>query len=197
MCFKQDGAISMLNNKLLKVVNYFTYLGSNIISSENNVKIHIGKAWTILPNCGCVSTIVWLHHQDFEKAQGCCVLLWTNPGSSPSQKKQLYGYLPPIWQTIQIRWTRLVGHSWKSRDKLISKVFLWATTQGRPNAGQHTKTYIHQFCADAGCQLENLPRVINNRDGWRERVRGIHASSMTWWFHINVPEWNTKLNSSC
>ena len=35
-------------------------------------------------------------------------------------KHQLYGHLPPITKTIQVRRTRHAGHCWRSRDELIS-----------------------------------------------------------------------------
>ena len=44
----QDGAISSLNGKTLKLVGQFVYLGSNISSTETNVNIHISKAWTAI-----------------------------------------------------------------------------------------------------------------------------------------------------
>ena len=40
-------------------------------------------------------------------------------------KHQLYGHLPPITKTIQVRWTRHAGDCWRSRDELISDVLLW------------------------------------------------------------------------
>ena len=40
-------------------------------------------------------------------------------------KHQLYGHLPPIMKTIQVRPTRHAGHCWRSRDELISDVLLW------------------------------------------------------------------------
>ena len=46
MCFKQRGTISTLSGKLLKLVDQITYLSSNISSTENDVNICIGKAWT-------------------------------------------------------------------------------------------------------------------------------------------------------
>ena len=46
-------------------------------------------------------------------------------------KQQLYGYLPPITKTIQIRQTRHVGHCWRSRDKLISYVLSWTSSHGQ------------------------------------------------------------------
>ena len=36
VCFKQDGAISTINGKCLKIVDQFAYLGSNISSTESN-----------------------------------------------------------------------------------------------------------------------------------------------------------------
>ena len=42
-----------------------------------------------------------------------------------STKHQLYGHLPPITKTIQVRRTRHAGHWWRSRDELISDVLLW------------------------------------------------------------------------
>ena len=43
----------------------------------------------------------------------------------PPTKQQLYGHLPPITKTIQIRRTRHVGHCWRIKDELISDVLLW------------------------------------------------------------------------
>ena len=37
-------------------------------------------------------------------------------------RHQLYGHLPPITLTIQVRRTRHAGHCWRSRDELISDV---------------------------------------------------------------------------
>ena len=51
-------------------------------------------------------------------------------------RNQLYGHLPPITKTIQVRRTRHVGHCWRSRDELISDVLLWTPTYGRAKAGR-------------------------------------------------------------
>ena len=37
-------------------------------------------------------------------------------------RHQLYGHLPPITKTIQVRRTRHAGHCWRWKDKLISDV---------------------------------------------------------------------------
>ena len=43
-------------------------------------------------------------------------------------------------------------------------------------------TYIQQLCEDTGCNPEDLPKAMNDREKWRERVRDIRAGSTTWWW---------------
>ena len=43
-------------------------------------------------------------------------------------RHQLYGHLPPITKTIQVRRARHAGHCWRSKDELISDVLLWTPT---------------------------------------------------------------------
>ena len=92
-------------------------------------------------------------------------------------RHQLYGHLPPITKTIQVRQTRHAGHCWRSRDELIRDVLLWIPTHGRAKAGRPARTYIQQLCEDTGCCPEDLPRAMNDREEWRERVRDIRATS--------------------
>ena len=97
-------------------------------------------------------------------------------------RHQLYGHLPPITKTIQVRRTRHTGHCWRSRDELIRDVLLWIPTHGRAKAGRPARTYIQQLCEDTGCCPEDLPRAMNDRVEWRERVRDIRAASTIWWW---------------
>ena len=97
-------------------------------------------------------------------------------------KQQLYSHLPPIRKTIKIRQTRQEGHCWRSRDELISDVLLWTPSNGRAKAGYPARTYIQQLCADTGCSPEDLPKAMDDREVWRERVRNIHADSVIWWW---------------
>ena len=94
-------------------------------------------------------------------------------------KHQLYGHLPPITKSIQVRRSRHAGQCWRSRDDLISDVLLWTPTYGRAKAGRPARTYIQQLCEDTGCSPENLPEAMNDREKWRERARDIHASDTT------------------
>ena len=95
-------------------------------------------------------------------------------------RHQLYGHLPPITKTIQVRRTRHAGHCWRSRDELIRDVLLWIPTHAK--AGRPARTYIQQLCEDTGCCPEDLPRAMNDREEWRERVRDIRAASTIWWW---------------
>ena len=47
------------------------------------------------------------------------------------------------------------------------------------NAGRPARTYIQQLCEDTGCNPEDLPEAMNNRDKWREMVRDIRAGGTT------------------
>ena len=92
---------------------------------------------------------------------------------------QLYGHLPPITKTIQVRRTRHAGHCWRSKDELISDVLLWTPTHGCASVGRPARTYIQQLCEDTGCNPEDLPEAMSDREKWRETVRDIRAGGAT------------------
>ena len=97
-------------------------------------------------------------------------------------KQQLYGHLPPITKTIQVRQTRHAGHCWRSKAELIRDVLLWPSSHGRAKAGKPARTYQQQLCADTGCDLEDLPEAMDDREGWQERMRDIRTDGATWWW---------------
>ena len=94
-------------------------------------------------------------------------------------RHQLYGHLPPITKTIQVRRTRHTGHCWRSRDELVSDVLLWTPTYGQAKPGRPARTYIQQLCEDTGCSPDDLPEAMNDREKRRAGVRDIRATSMT------------------
>ena len=55
-------------------------------------------------------------------------------------RHQLYGHLPPITKTIQVRRTRLAGHSWRSRDQLIR-----GCTRGVMVKAMHCGIVVREF----------------------------------------------------
>ena len=48
MCFNQRDDISTLNGGPLKLVDKFTYLGSSILSTKNDINMRLAKAWTAI-----------------------------------------------------------------------------------------------------------------------------------------------------
>ena len=98
-------------------------------------------------------------------------MLWAILNKSWRQhptRHQLYGHLPPISKTVQVRRTRHAGHCWRSRDELIGDVLLWTPTHGRAKAGRPARTYIQQLCEDTGCSPEDLPEAMNDKKVARE-----------------------------
>ena len=48
-------------------------------------------------------------------------------------------------------------------------------------------TYISYVRIRDGCSPEDLPEAMNDGEKWRERVRDIRASSMTWSYYYPTP----------
>ena len=78
-------------------------------------------------------------------------------------KQYLYGHLPPASKTIQLKRTCLVRHCLRSKDKLISDVFLWSSSHGRVSVNQ-TRTYLQRLCSDTVYSLEDLPESMDDKD---------------------------------
>ena len=107
-----------------------------------------------------------------------CILLraiLNRSWQQPPTRRQLYGHLPPITKTIQARRTRHAGHCWRSKDEIVSDVLQWTPAHGQSKAGRPARTFIQQLCDDTGCNTEDLPKAMNDRETWRERVRDIRA----------------------
>ena len=79
-------------------------------------------------------------------------------------KHQLYGHQLPITKTIQARRNRHAGHCLGSKGELISDVVLWTPAYGQAKAGRPARTYIQQLTEDTGCNPEDLPEAMNNRE---------------------------------
>ena len=208
MCYNQKGDISTLDGTPLKLVDKFTYLGSSVASIEKDIDTRLRKAWTAINRLSIIwkSDLADKMKRSFFQAVVASILLygcttWTltkrlektldgnytrmlrailnKSWRQHPKRDQLYGHLPPIMKTIQVRRTRHAGHCWRSRDELISDVLLWTPTHGRAKAGRPARTYIQQLCEDTGCCPEDLPEAMNDREKWQERVRDIHATSTT------------------
>ena len=114
----------------------------------------------------------------------------TKPWRQHPTKQLLYGHLLLILKTFQIRRTRLAGYCWRSKDEPISDVLRLTPSHGRAKVERPARTYLQQLCTDTGYSLEDLPRAIDGRDEWQQRVREIHASEISWcwwgWWYMYI-----------
>ena len=164
MCFNQTGDISTQDGTSLKLVHKFTYQGSSVSSTEKDINTRLIQAWTAIDKLliiwksdltdkmkcsffqaavrsillyGCIA---WMLRKRLEKkldsnyTRMLRAILNKSWRQHPT-RHQLYGHLPPITITIQVRRTRHAGHCWRSRHELISDVLLWTPIYGRAKAG--------------------------------------------------------------
>ena len=101
-------------------------------------------------------------------------VLATTPHETPTIRT-----LAPHHENYTSQTNRHAGHCWRSKDELISDVLLWTPTYGCAKVGRPARTYIQQLCEDTGCNPEDLPEAMNDREKWRERVRDIRAGGAT------------------
>ena len=206
--YNQTGNIATLDGASLKLVDKFTYLGSSVSSTEKDIDTRLTKAWTAIDRLSIIwkSDLTDKMKRSFFQATVVSILLygcttWTltkrlerrldgnytrmlravlnKSWRQHPTRLQLYGHLPPITKTIQVRRTRHAGHCWRSKDELISDVLLWTPTHGCARVGRPARTYIQQLCEDTGCNPEDLPEAMNDREKWRETVRDIRAGGAT------------------
>ena len=132
MCYNQTGDITTLDGTPLKLVDKFTYLGSSVSSTEKDIDTRLTKEWIAIDKL----LIIWKSDLtdkmkcSFFQAAVVSILLygcttWTltkqlekkldgNYTRMLRAKHQLFGHLPPIAKTIQVRRTRHAGraHKW-------------------------------------------------------------------------------------
>ena len=205
MCFNQTGDFSTLDGTSLKLVDKFTYQGSSVSSTEKDIDTRLTKAWTAIDRLSIIwkSDLADKMKCSFFQTAVVSILLygcttWTlikrlkkkldgnysrmlrailnKSWRQHPTRHQLYGHLPPVTKTIQVRRTRDAGHCWRSRDELIRDVLLWTPTYGQAKAGRPARTYIQQLCEDTRCSPEDLPETMNDWEKRWERVRDIRAS---------------------
>ena len=207
MTFNVNSDIRSLNQTLLKLVEEFIYLGSNIASSEKDVEVRIAKAWAALDKLATIwnSNLPEKTKRDFFRATVELVLIygsstWTLTKSLLKRldgtytrmlrvvlniswrehptKERLYGKLPPLSSTIIKTRMRFAGHVLRNKDELASEVITWQPRRGRSNVGRPHKTYHQQLIEDAGCQTtQELETLMADRDIWREKIRLVRVSN--------------------
>ena len=134
MCYNQTGDISTQIGTPLKLVDKFTYLGSSVSSIEKDIDTRLTKAWTAIDRLSIIwkSELTDKMKRSFFQAAVVSILLygcttWTltkrlekkldgnytrmlrvilnKSWRQQPTRHQLYGHLPPIMKTIQVRRT--------------------------------------------------------------------------------------------
>ena len=199
MNLNQTGTVKTIADKPLKEAERFIYLGSEISSTANDIKIRIGKAWDAVDK---MSSIWKLSLSDdlkrrFFRAVVEPVLLygsttWTllkshiksldgtytrmlrailnKSWKEHPTKYELYASIPPITDTIKERRMRFAGHCYRSKDELISSLLFWTPAHGYTSVGRPYKTFIDVLSEDAGLNPAELKIAMQDRDDWRRRV---------------------------
>ena len=132
MCYHQTGDISTLDGTSLKLVDKFAYLGSSVSSTEKDIDTRLTKAWTAIDRLSIIwksdltdkmkcsffqaavvsillyGCTTWTLTKRLKKkldgnyARNLRVILNKSWRQHPT-RHQLYGHLPPITKTIQVR----------------------------------------------------------------------------------------------
>ena len=195
-----EGDLVTLNSGKLKMVDDFQYLGSRIASTEKDIIMRIGKAWSALQKLN----VIWksrpkrqlkinLFRATVETVLAYDATTWTLTKSltrridrvytrmlraaldeswkTHTTNKELYGNIPPISQTIIERRLQLSGHCLRATNEVISEVILWEPTHGKRGRGRPARTYIDQLVDDTGIQKEHLCMAMEDREGWRGVIK--------------------------
>ena len=173
VCYNQTGEIKDLKGTTLKEVEHFTYLGSNISSTEMDVMIRIAKAWSALNRLRTIwkSSLPDNTKRNFFRATVESVLIygstaWTltkhledkldgtytrmlrailnKSWKQHPTNDQLYGNIPKV-SDIRERRTRFAGHYWRSKYELASDLLLWIPKHGYSQVGRPCKSYVSQL----------------------------------------------------
>ena len=206
MCYNQTGNITTLDGASLKLVDKFTYLGSSVSSTEKDIETRLTKAWAAIDRLSIIWKLDLTDKmkRSFFQAAAVSILLygcttWTltkrlekkldgyytrklrailnKSWQQHPTRHQLYGHLPPITKTIQVRRTRHAGHCWRSKDELISDVLLWTPNYGKKKQDDQLELTYSSYVRTQ--DPEDLPEAMNDREKWRERVRDIRAGGTT------------------
>ena len=157
---------------------------SSVSSTENDINMRLAKAWMAIDRLSIiwksdlsdeiklnffrvavVSIILygcttWTLTERIEKKldRNCKRMLGATLNKSWKQhptKQQQYGHLPPMSRIIKIRQTRHAVHCWRSKDELISDIFLCIPSHGHASVDRPTRTYLQQLCTDTRCNIKD------------------------------------------
>ena len=145
-------------------MNKFTYFGSIVSSTENDINTRLAKAWTASDSLSVIWNQTWpkkwnavfskqrisdgCTHEPYLNVwrksltaitQECCQQYWTSPGGITPQNSSYTATCHPSRKL-----SKMVepGHGWKSGDEFISDILLWTPSHGLAKTRWLARTYI-------------------------------------------------------
>ena len=215
MCYNQTGNITTLDGASLMLVDKFTYLGSSVSSTENDIDTRLTKAWTAIDRLSIIwkSDLTDEMKRSFFQAVVVSILLygcttWTltkrlekkldgnytrmlrailnKSWRQHTTRRQLYGHLPAITKTIQVRRARHARHCWRSKDELVSDVLLYTHLLIHSASQQHN-IKDRRMKENAGRLLYKYS-PLTLLQGFERNVQGLHVRGC-WRPNINFTFW--------
>ena len=174
MCYNQTGNIATLDGASLKLVDKFTYLGSSVSSTEKDIDTRLTKAWTAIDRLSIIwkSDLTDKMKRSFFQAAVVSILLygcttWTltkrlerrldgnytrmlravlnKSWRQHPTRLQLYGHLPPITKTIQVRRTRYIYTHTHNYTHIYAHTYICIYTHTCINTLTHLCIYTYIY----------------------------------------------------
>ena len=153
MCFNQRGDISILYGSSLKLVDKFTYLWSNVSSTEKDVNTRHSKGWTAIDRLSVIwkSDLTDKIKRSFSKQRSCryCYLdalhgYWLNvrrKNFTGNYKRMLGAIINKSWRQHPTKQQMLSVYSSAQVDLLTLPLI-----------------YFHVLCSGTWFKLQDIPQ---------------------------------------
>ena len=168
MCYNQTGNITTLDGASLRLVDKFTYLGSSVSSTENDIDTRLTKAWTAIDRLSiiwksdltdemkrsffqAIDTAIWMHYMDANQTAGeeTWRQLHKNVESNIEQVLATTPHDTPIVRPPASHHENYTGQTSQTRQTLLEKqrqARKWCTTMDPhiwPSKSRTTSPNLH------------------------------------------------------
>lgn len=200
----QEFQMKTLNDKVLKCVDDYKYLGSYIRNSERDFTIRKGLAWsacnkmdkiwksnldrnlkinifrvTIEPVLLYGSETWTLSTKQQRRLDGCYTRLLRRVQNLSWRNhptlENIYGALPRISSTVKRRRVQFSGHCARASEELVSSFVLWKHHSSHKRSRKLTFPDI--ISRDTAIGKEDLPNAMLDREYWKGVVNSISVEA--------------------
>ena len=209
MMFNQPTGVQIKtkDDTVLEEVKEFTYLGSLVSSTMEDIRRRIALAWracnklnkiwksplsrnikirlftstvesVLLYGCESWTLTCTLH----KKLNGTYTRLLRSAlgfvWSDKISNEILYGNLPKVTDKIQSRRLKLAGHLRRHEEETANNLIFWDPQHGVRSRGRPVRTFINQLEEDTGLEAREVDVLMQDRDRWRTIAgRSLNAST--------------------